>query len=296
MKNTDTLMALRRVMVVVGMASAGTWAIHAFPPALHQEVFGMIRDERGNPLSRPGAEVVMEVGTAAVVKSAVATVPVNGANYRLVIPLDTGSTRDRYHPSALFPAVPFRLRVKVGNVTYLPMEMTGTSALMTQAGAVARTDLTLGEDADGDGIPDAWERDLMAAMGWSKSLADIRPGDDADGDGLSNLNEYLAGTYAFDPADGFTMAIRGTQDGGAGLEFTAVRGRTYTVQGSNDLNTWSALPFVLQTDAADASARQNFTVADGRTRLVRIWTRPANGAPSGSGAEASHKFYKLLVQ
>ena len=86
MKNTDTLMALRRVMVVVGMASAGTWAIHAFPPALHQEVFGMIRDERGNPLSRPGSEVVMEVGTAAVAKSSVATVPVNGANYRLVIP------------------------------------------------------------------------------------------------------------------------------------------------------------------------------------------------------------------
>lgn len=268
----------------------------AFPPALHQEVFGMIRDERGNPLSRPGSEVLMEVGTTVVARAEVGATPINGANYRLVIPLDTGATPERYQPTALLPAVGFRLRVRVGNTTLLPMEMTGASALTTQAGAVRKLDLTLGEDADGDGLPDAWERDLIAAMGLAKTIGDIRPGDDADGDGLTNLNEYLAGTYAFDPADGFTLAIAGMQGSGVALEFTAVRGRTYSVRGSNDLRSWDPQPFVLTSDAPDAAPRQSFTVADRRTRLTRIWTRPATAAAAGSPPEAPYKFYRLIVQ
>lgn len=296
MKSIRTCGAWRRRAACAAVLLVAAAPMTAFPPALHQEVFGMIRDERGNPLGRSGAEVVMEVGTAVVARAEVATIPVNGANYRLVIPLDTGATPDRYKPTALLPAVGFRLRVRVGNTTFLPMEMTGAASLITRAGAVGRTDLTLGEDSDGDGLPDGWERDLLAATGRSGSVADIRPGDDADGDGLSNLNEYLAGTYAFDPADGFELKIRGTQDGRAGLEFTAVRGRTYTVHGSDDLQTWSAVPFVLQTDAPGASPRQNFTVADGRTRLVRVWTRPPAGAAPATVAETPRKFYKLLVQ
>jgi hypothetical protein len=221
---------------------------------------------------------------------------VNASNYRLVIPLDTGATPDKYQPTALLPAVGFRLRVRVGNTTYLPMEMSGASSMTTKPGSVSRLDLTLGEDSDGDGLPDAWERDLMLAMGWSKTLAELRPGDDADGDGLSNLNEYLAGTYAFDPADGFTVAISDSKDGTAALEFTAVRGRTYTVHGSNDLKTWSSTGFVLQSDAADASPRQNFSVADGRTRRVKVWTRSSASAGTAAGADAPYKFYKLLVQ
>ena len=133
-------------------------------------------------------------------------------------------------------------------------------------------------------------------MGLGKTIADIRPGDDADGDGLSNLNEYLAGTYAFDPADGFTLSIRGTPGAGAGLEFTAVRGRTYTVVASNDFQSWDAQSFVLQGDAPGASPRRSFTVADGRTRLVRIWTRPTTGQPSAADPEAPYKFYRLQVQ
>ncbi|NDC78788.1 MAG: hypothetical protein EBZ67_13090, partial [Chitinophagia bacterium] len=281
---------MRGAVVAIVVASAAMLALHAFPPALHQEVFGTIRDERGNPFSLAGAEVLMDIGGATVAKASVTPTPVNGANYQLIIPLDTGSTGDKYHPSALFPAVGFRLKVRAGVATYLPMEMTGAASLMTRAGAVARTDLTLGVDSDGDGLPDAWERDLMAAMGWRKALSEIRPGDDADGDGLSNLNEYLAGTYAFDPADGFTMTIKGTKDGGAGLEFTAVRGRTYIVQGSADFKTWSSLPFVLQTDPAGASPRKNFSVGSGRTRLVRIWTRPSAADAPATGGETSYKF------
>lgn len=296
MKSIRTCRATRCRAACAAILLAAAAPMTAFPPALHQEVFGLIRDERGNPLSRAGAEVIMEVGTAVVAKANVATIPVSGANYRLVIPLDSGATQDRYKPTALLPAVGFRLRVRVGNTTYLPMEMTGTAALMTRAGAVGRTDLTLGEDSDGDGLPDAWEMDLLAATGKAGSLADIRPGDDTDGDGLSNLNEYLAGTYAFDPADGFELKIRSLEDGRAGLEFTAVRGRTYTVQGSDDLQTWSSVPFVLQTDAKGASPRQNFTVSDGRTRLVRVWTRPPAGAAPATEAAIPHKFYKLVVQ
>ena len=50
-------------------------------------------------------------------------------------------------------------------------------------------------DADGDGLPDAWER---AVLGGRPSVVD--PGGDADGDGVINVNEFIMGTDAGDKA------------------------------------------------------------------------------------------------
>ncbi len=273
----------------LGLAAALTVALPlpAFPPAPHHEVFGMVRDEQGNPINAAKAAVLLEVGGAIVAQAAISSGLQLGVNYRLTIPLDAGVTADKYKPTAMLPTVPFRLRVKIGNVSYLPIEMTGASTLVTKPGGSSRVDLTLGEDSDGDGIPDAWERNLIGATGGGRTLADINPGDDADGDGLSNLQEYLAGTYAFDPEDGFALAIRSVNGGRSTLEFTAIRGRSYTIQGSADMQSWAAVPFKLSTDAATVAAREVYVSAD--VRPIR-----AVAGPFAVG-ETEPRFFKLIV-
>lgn len=259
----------------------------AFPPAPHHMVYGLVRDEQGNPLRSPGAEVWLEAEGAVLVRTPVEADAEPGVNYRLTIPLDSGVTADLYLPTALRPTVPFRMRVKVGNVSYLPIEMTGAANLLTRPGESSRVDLTLGVDSDGDGLPDAWELALIAALGGGKTLADIRPEDDADGDGLSNLQEYLAGTYAFDPVDGFSLEIVGTVEGRSLLEFTAIRGRSYTIHVSQDLQTWSPVAFSLSTDTAAMPPRQVYQATN--TRVLRPWVVPFEDE------EAAPRFFKLLV-
>ncbi|MBL9126316.1 MAG: hypothetical protein JNL97_01655 [Verrucomicrobiales bacterium] len=204
------------------------------------------------------------------------------------MPIDSGSTADRYKPSALHPAVPFRIRVRIGNDVYLPIEMVGASKLAASPSATTRVDLTLGIDSDGDGLPDAWENALIAATGGRGSLADIGPKDDTDGDGLSNLQEYIAGTYAFDPADGFVLKIVSSADGRSQLAFTAIRGRTYSIQTSEDATTWVTVPFGVAGDAAGSPARTAFVATD---------VRPVEAYVAASDApEAGARFFRLVVR
>lgn len=272
---------VRRVAgaVVVGLSGV----LLAFPPAPHHLVHGLVRDEQGNPLDDPKAQVLLEVGGTTVSTTGVSSVADIEGNYRLAIPLDSGVTAQRYKATAQLPAVPFRMRVKIRNVSYVPIHMNGVSSLVTKAGGLSRVDLTLGEDSDGDGMPDAWERTLMAASGGTKTLADIRPGGDDDGDGMTNLAEYLAGTYAFDPEDGFTLAIRGVEAGRSQLEFTAIRGRTYTIESSNDMKSWSPVNFQVGTNPEQAA----YVATD--VRPVRVSVGPA-----ADGGEVP-RFFKVMV-
>lgn len=271
------------------LAAAG--AALAFPPTPHHLVYGLVRDELGNPLSGVRAEVLLEAGGGPLARTPVAVSAEPGVNYRLAIPLDSGATADLYSPSALRPTVPFRMRVRVGNTTYLPIEMTGAASLLTRPTESTRVDLTLGVDSDGDGLPDAWEQALIAAAGGGKSLADIRADGDDDVDGLTNLQEYLAGTYAFDPLDGFSLAIMGTAEGRSALEFTAIRGRSYTIEASSDLTTWTAIPFRLSADAATEPDRAAFRAAD--TRPLRALVGPFG---EDNQDEPAPRFFRLKAR
>lgn len=284
----SAMLSPARRRLLAGLATGlAVVAVRAFPPAPDHQIYGFVRNELGIPLSGAKAEVLLEANNRVITKVPVIVDPEPGVNYRLSIPLDSGVKNDLYTPTALRPTVPFQLRVKVGNLNYLPIEMLGASKLVTQPGASSRVDLTLGVDSDGDGIPDAWEQQLIAALGGGKNLSDIRPGDDADGDGLTNLQEYLAGTYAFDPADGFNLSIVKVVQGQPVLEFLAIRGRTYSIRESSDLANWSPVSFTLTSDAPGAPARGSFRATD--TRI----SRPV--IQSAAGATDAPRFFKLFV-
>jgi len=94
----------------------------------------------------------------------------------------------------------------------------------------------LGEDKDGDGLPDAWEEWQLyiagrrpGVNGWDLSL--ITRDGDFDGDGISNFHEYIAGTFAADPSDRFELRLLGKTASAVQLEFFGITGKVYTVEG-----------------------------------------------------------------
>ncbi len=267
------------------LVAAGLWlsapATQAFPPAPYHTLYGIARNEFGQLLEGGDIQVLLEAPSGRVLSSAVGWVSIEGANYAIRVPMDTGLFDAPYHPTAMRPMAPFRLRVLVGRTVLLPIEMQGDLKQLGKPGERTRIDLTLGEDTDGDGLPDAWERILMAMMGLNR-LEDFDPDEDSDGDGLSNRREYLAGSYAFDPEDGFRLDIVEKRPEGPVMEFLAIRGRTYTVDSSPDLGAWTAQRFQVVGTEGDVTS---YRAPD--TRVVRIL---------GIAAGDAGGFYRLKVE
>ena len=121
-------------------------------------------------------------------------------------------------------------------------------------------------DADGDGMNDAWE---MANFG---TLARDGTGD-FDSDGASDLNEFLAGTNPTSAASYLKIDSTGVNGSVCTLGFTAVAGKTYTVQFRDLVDTggWQKLtdiPAQLTTGPL-AVTDPNLTSA---TRFYRVVT------------------------
>jgi hypothetical protein len=239
----------------------------AFPPAPHHLIYGTVRDDMGHPLMVTNSEVVLETLSGVRLQTRVVPNLGPGLNYRLSIPIDAGLTADPYKPTALRPTLPFRLKVLIAGVTYLPLELGGNTLNLGQPAQTTRLDLTLGVDSDRDGLPDAWEQTLLTG---DMTLSDIRPDNDEDNDGLTNLQEYLAGTYAFDPDDGLKLDIVHDQTGRRLIQFLAIAGRNYTVHGSSDVQNWRSLPFRLAGDSAEIPARTSYQARDVRTVVLEV--------------------------
>ncbi|MDA1274733.1 MAG: thrombospondin type 3 repeat-containing protein [Verrucomicrobia bacterium] len=259
--------------------------IHAFPPTPPHVLFGMIRDEMGNPLTVSGAELILETSTGKSINGTVVPGLEPGVNYKFAVPLDAAVRSDIYRRDALQVSVPFKMRVRIGTSDYLPIEMRGEFSKLGQSAQSTRLDLTLGEDANGNGLPDAWERAILAASG--SKLTEVSPHDDSDGDGLSNLDEYIAGTNAFDSEDGFSLKVVEVNGSVPSLEFMSIQGHTYKVFGSSDLNDWAQTAFRIASDSTDAPDRQNYQAND--SRVVRVLVHPAPEQPT-------MRFFRLRVE
>jgi len=255
----------------------------AYPPAPDHEFYGMVRNEWGDPIDVSGAKVfvVSTNGASATAPVAASTQP--GLNYRLIVPMDSARSPkiDFTSGGSLRQNQPFQLKVKIGTITYLPIEMVLSRPIGDPAG-VSRLDLTLGVDSDGDGLPDAWE----LANGLNPNDPNDANGD-ADGDGISNRNEYLAGTYAFDPNDGFRLSLVEVNEGRSQLEFLTIRGRTYTIHASSNLQQWTPLGFRVVTGGVAGALQNNYQATDVRLLKVEV--------PFQSGAE-TNRYFRAIVQ
>ena len=258
----------------------------AFPPALPHQIFGMARDEFGNPLTT-NATVVLTTSSGVSVSCQVVPGLQPGINYRMTIPMDSAVRSDIYKTVALQPSVPFRMRVSMGGGTFLPIEMTGDYSLLGQPGKQTRIDLTLGEDRNGNGLPDAWEQALIAARGWNVSLTNLTANSSPGGNGVTLLQEYVSGTYGFQDGTGLNLNIVRVVGGAPVLEFMAVRGRSYSIIGSADLKAWQPVSFQRAEPGADPAVMGNFQ-AD-KVQLLQM-TVPA------SGNQAGLRFFKLRIQ
>src|SRR5512140_3058312 len=90
-------------LLVSTLAIFCTNSLMAYPPAPCHTLYGMVRDEYGNPLALAKAEVILETVTGVRLKTEVIPQLTPDANYRLQVPMDAGLTADAYKPTALRP-------------------------------------------------------------------------------------------------------------------------------------------------------------------------------------------------
>ena len=271
------------LLLVTGLTLFFPLAAWAFPPAPCHTIHGLVRDDYGQPLTLAGAQIIFEAANGVQVAGTIVPGLAPGINYRLSIPMDSGIAPDSYKPTAMKPSLPFSIRVKIGQATYLPMELSGSYASLGQPAESTRLDLTLGVDADGDGLPDAWQQLIRRMLGPSALTG---RNDDADGDGLTNLQEYLLGTYAFIPDDGFRLKLTKSSGGNPLLEFTVITGRTYTIHSSTNLQTWAPMSFKIPANGP--ADRGSYTATD--VGVLQVEPQLPGGGPG------HHSYFKLQVQ
>jgi hypothetical protein len=97
---------------------------------------------------------------------------------------------------------------------------------------------TVSTDVDKDGLPDAWEQQIVDAdpNDQLQSIADVLPTGDYDGDGNSNYAEFVAGTSPTDAGSRFIASVPPTSGGASPtIRWSSVAGKTYTLHKSTNL-------------------------------------------------------------
>lgn len=261
------------------------------PPAPYNLLYGVVRDKYGTPLTSASGRIVLETPGGAVVSTAVMPGYAPGVNYQLKVPMDSGDTPDLYRWNALTASAPYKLYVVLNGVTNLPIEMTVNYATLGQPGKSARIDLTLGVDSNGDGIPDAWENAFLAslaAMGINPPLlSQLNPNGIYTADGLTLRQQYLFGTYPFNPSQPCLATFAGFKGGSPELLFPTITGRYYSVLASADAEHWNTVSFYLPTDSQSGPARTYYYAPGVATAEVYV-------VPPGNGVKT--QFYRILVQ
>lgn len=259
-----------------GLVALAAWqTAWAFPPAPYYTIYGLVRDQVGQTIVADGAEVILLKGGAEVGRASIKTGLQIDQNYELQMRIDQGrSGTTFYSDKAIAAQGLYSLVVEMNGSLFYPIEVAGTLKA-GKGGERVKLDLNLGEDLDRDGLPDAWEAWQLYQAGlypdadgnWDLSLLDATG--DFDKDGQGNLFEYVAGTFAGDATETFSMAIKEKGAEQVRLEFFGITGKTYTIESSPDMRTWTRVPFAA---GAPGAGGQAFTASD--VGLVSAFTTP----------------------
>jgi hypothetical protein len=101
--------------------------------------------------------------------------------------------------------------------------------------AMAVDDSTIPPDSDNDGLLDSWEMNYFATLS-------AQPGTDSDGDGLDNLSEFQAGTSPVDRLSRLAIISESLSANNYMMQWQSVSGKTYQIESSVDLLTWTPIP------------------------------------------------------
>jgi hypothetical protein len=269
-------------LLVVGSTAA------AFPPAPYYTLYGMVRDQVGQTVTAEGAEIILlkdgvEVGRTPITSGQL------DQNYELNIRIDAARSGTVFYSDKAIAALgTFSLVVAMNGVLFYPIEVNGTLKA-GKGGERTRLDLNLGEDANKDGLPDAWEEWQLYQAGiqpdasgeWNLDLLGGLSGD-FDHDGQSNQQEYLAGTFAGDATETFSLTLKEKREASVRFEFYAITGKVYTLESTLDMKTWTQVPFSVATPGAGRPAYQATDVG-----ILSVFTAPRS---------ATNEFFRLTVR
>ena len=256
----------------VSVAVTSLWGVSI--PQSPVVTYGLVRDEYGVPLKSASAAEVRLVraavpGGTVYSRSAGTDQMLPGVNYRLSLEIDSEGPARSY---AVLSGTEMKILCTVGGeeAALAPASVFATP----KAGTAQRRDYTIGSDADGDGLPDAWEEWVLRCAGKAydaAAIAALDPKADADGDGMSNWAAFLAGTDPFLETEMFAITafepVAGTDR--VKIRFTTRSSRKYHIVFSETLGedaVWAPVPTSKSVKAAG-----DYEKYEGTGRVLTIY-------------------------
>jgi uncharacterized repeat protein (TIGR03803 family) len=143
------------------------------------------------------------------------------------------STTTTYSDSGLAASTTYNYKVAAYDAAGNTSAKSSAASATTLAGS--------GGDGDGDGLPDSWE---VAHFG-SSSDPRAQPDLDPDADGFTNLSEYMAGTTPVSSSSRLAIVDETFPSSTSfKIDWQSVVGKTYEVQSSIDMITWTTVTSV----------------------------------------------------